>query len=100
MNLYERITELEAENLKLKEKIYQIENDEAYKQLCLYRATMIEVENKKRRQSFQDTFIKKLVEKKIPVSFARGRAVESEDQIETMLSDAEKEYLENKSSEN
>lgn len=97
MNPYERITELETENLKLKKKINQIENDEVYKQLCSFNAVIAQIEKKEKRQELQDKFIKKLTEKKIPVSFARGRIIESEDQIDTMLAEAEKDYLESKS---
>lgn len=57
-----------------------------------------EMEKKEKRQGLQDTFIKKLTEKKIPVSFARGRLIESEDQIDTMLAEAETEYTELKQS--
>lgn len=57
-----------------------------------------EMEKKEKRQGLQDSFIKKLTEKKIPVSFARGRIIESEDQIDTMLAEAETEYTELKQS--
>lgn len=54
-----------------------------------------EMEKKEKRQGLQDKFIKRLTEeKKIPVSFARGRIIESEDQIDTMLAEAEAEYTE------
>lgn len=52
------------------------------------------LESKEAKQGLQDQFAKKLAEKKIPASFARGRLIESADQIDKMLIEAEAEYTE------
>lgn len=47
------------------------------------------------KQLLQDQFIKQLTDRKIPVSFARGRNIESVEQIAAVVAEAEKEFIDN-----
>lgn len=51
-------------------------------------------EAKEQKERLQASLTKKLAEKKIPAAFAKGRSVESEDQLETLLTEIETDYLE------
>lgn len=73
-------------------------NDDVKKQLELLNKKLQDMEQKEQKQLLQDKFIKKLTEKKIPLAFARGRVVESEDQIDAIVSEAENDFNEVKQS--
>ncbi len=67
--------------------------DEELKTQLASLSKKIEVfEKKQAQQAIDEAFIKKLTEKKIPISFARGRVIESAEQIDTVLAEVEKEY--------
>lgn len=77
----------------MKEKVIPTLNyTEIATQLEELYAKFKELEKREQRQVLQGNFVKKLIEKKIPASFARGRIIESEDQIATMLTETEAEY--------
>lgn len=51
-------------------------------------------EKKELQSRLYQKFLDKLKEEKIPLSFAKGRTVESEDQIETMLTEVKADWTE------
>lgn len=51
-------------------------------------------EKKENQSKLTESFQKKLAEKKIPLKFAKGRTIESEDQLETLLAEVEADYAE------
>lgn len=51
-------------------------------------------EKREAQAKLSESFHKKLIEKKIPVKFAKGRVIETEDQLETVLAEVESDYEE------
>lgn len=51
-------------------------------------------ETKEQRQAWHDALMKKLGEKKIPAVFAKGKTLESADQIDAVLAEIEADYTE------
>jgi len=50
------------------------------------------LKKEKQTQALQDTLLKKVSEKKIPAAFIKGRTLESEDQLDTVLADIEADF--------
>lgn len=67
-------------------------NDEYEKRMAAMDAKILELENREAKQKLNDSFIKKLSDEKIPLSFARGHVIEKPEDIETAFTQASQEY--------
>lgn len=50
------------------------------------------MEKEKQTNKLQETLLKKVSEKKIPASFVKGRTIESEDQLDSVLAEIETDF--------
>jgi hypothetical protein len=78
------------ENRELKEEIRKMR--ESIPGLQAIDAKILELENREARQKLNDSFIKKLADEKIPLSFARGHVIEKPEDIEKAFTEASNEY--------
>lgn len=67
---------------------------ELAKQFAAMNERLSAFEKKEAAQKLQNKLMVKLGEKKIPVSFARGKTLESEDQIDAVLAEIETDFTE------
>lgn len=78
-------------------RIAELEAEKELTQILEKLASKVEeLEKREQRREQQERFIKMLIDKKIPVSFARGRVIENGEQIETIVAETEAKYIENK----
>ena len=79
------------ENKEMKEEIRKMrELDPSY--LNKFEAEPIEIELRKARQKLSDKFVKTLVKKNIPLHFARGHAINNEEDISKAIAYIEAAY--------
>ena len=82
------------ENRELKEEIKKMQElmPGYLKDMAAIDAKLLELENREARQKLNDSFIKKLADEKIPLSFARGHVIEKPEDIEKAFTEASNEY--------
>lgn len=94
----DRLRTLEAKNKPVQQPQPQPEpspapsDDPVAKKLAEMEAKLQAFEREKQQAKLQETFTKKLSEKKIPAQLAKGRTIESEEQLEAVITEIESDY--------
>ncbi len=83
-----------AESASAEGKDQNADDDEIKSEVAALRKKLDDLEKKEQRQKVQDAFMKKVEEKKLPLALTKGRVAESEDQIDALITEMEKDYTE------
>ena len=78
-------------------RIAELELEKELSQVLEKLASKFEqLEQREQKQQIQEQFVKKLTDLKITVSFAKGRSIDSLDQLDKVVSEVEADYIQSK----